>query len=172
MFNWFLNTLDRHGRKLIIMDRDNIRPYLERYYVMWPDSVKRERKDIPFNGFLHRFMLSDDPVFHNHPWDWYRTVILKGGYWEHTPWGTFWRGPGHTRLVRGGQWIPYNKEDPNSPNIPSDSHWIEIPKSGETWTFFMRGRTVRDWGFIPNPQDGHWIRWDVYLEQQRVKNNV
>ena len=29
-------------------------------------------------------MRSDDPIMHNHPWAFF-TVILKGGYWEHTP---------------------------------------------------------------------------------------
>ena len=100
MIKWFLDKLEKAGRKQIIMDRDDLHPYLERYYVAWPDSTKRERKDIPFNTFIHRFMLSDDPVFHNHPWDWYLTIILKGGYWEHTPWGTTWRGPGSWKFKR------------------------------------------------------------------------
>jgi hypothetical protein len=27
------------------------------------------------------------------------TIILKGGYWEHTPQGRFWRGPGTIKLA-------------------------------------------------------------------------
>lgn len=180
MFKWFLNRLEQHGRKAIIMDRDDKEPYLERYYIAWPDSEKRQRKDIPFNCFLHRFMRSDDPVFHNHPWKWYRTVILKGGYWEHTPWGTEWRGVGHTRYVVGDKLVPY----PRSITIPiklgtntishkfslihQDLHWVEVPKPGETWTLFIRGRDHgKDWGFVPRVDTGKWIQHEEYLRQQR-----
>jgi hypothetical protein len=116
-------------------------------------------------------MASDEPVYHNHPWSWYRTIVLKGGYWEHTPWGTNWRAPGHTRLVKGGIWVPYNKEDPNSSFIPSDLHWIEIPNPGETWTLFLRGRTTQPWGFVPDPKNGRWIRWDIY-QNEKLKRNA
>jgi hypothetical protein len=74
------------GRKRIIYNRDNTREYLVRYYLMLKD-----RKDFPFNITLHKIMMSDEPILHNHPWDW-GAVILKGGYWEHTPEGKHWRG--------------------------------------------------------------------------------
>lgn len=188
-----LDALDRKGRKLVIMDRDNLDPYLERYYLAFPDSVHRERKDIPFNTFLHRFMRSDDPVFHNHPWNWYCTVILKGGYWEHTPWGTKWRGPGHVRYQRGNRMVPLYDTTPyvsprgtiirtsrdilismgyiKNPMLHSDLHWVEIPKPGETWTLFTRGRTHgQDWGFVPDIHTGEWIQHEKYLASVRKDN--
>lgn len=169
MFKWFLNALERNGRKLVIMDRDDKEQYLNRWYVAYPDSVMRERKDIKFNTFVHQFMASDDPVFHNHPWLWYHTIILKGGYWEHTPWGTFWRGPGHMRRVIGNKWVPYQQANMVAPVlIPSDLHWVEVPKSGETWTLFTRGRNHGwDWGFVPNPETGQWTQHQEYLASVR-----
>jgi len=148
MMNWFLNWLDRKGRKSVILDRDGLKPYLIRYYLAYPDHDQRQRKDIPFNIFLHQFMLSDEPVMHDHPWS-YFTIILKGGYYEHTPSGTFWRGPGSFRFNRGGY------------------HWIECPEPGKTWTLFFRGRTKQSWGFLV---DKRWVHWQRYLEDMRKKS--
>lgn len=185
-----LDALERHDRKLVIMDRDNLDPYLERYYLAFPDSVHRERQEIPFNTFLHRFMRSDDPVFHNHPWYWYFTVILKGGYWEHTPWGSKWRGPGHMRYQRGDHMIPLYNTAPEvnsngtlfrssrdaliaegvikNPMLHSDLHWVDVPNPGETWTLFTRGRSHgKDWGFVPDLNTGKWIQHEEYLASVR-----
>jgi len=118
---------------------------LVRYYLAFPDHDQRQRIDIPFNIFLHQFMRSDDPVFHDHPWK-YFTIILRGGYWEHTPNGKFWRGPGHFRFNNG------------------DYHWIECPEPGKTWTLFFRGRKKKEWGFLV---DGQWIHWAEYLDMTR-----
>ena len=41
--------------------------------------------------------------------DW-GALILKGGYWEHTPQGKFWRGPG----------LRFRKAE--------DLHWLELAK--------------------------------------------
>ena len=99
---WFLNFLDRVGRKRIVMDRQNDEPYLERYYLFLKD-----RQRFPFNVFLHKFLKSDPDDVHDHPWP-YATLILKGGYYEWTP--IFdregkkiaekcaWRGPGHPQI--------------------------------------------------------------------------
>ena len=67
------------GRYRIIKDRVDDEIYLERYYLFLKD-----RKTFPFNVFLHRFHKSDPDDLHDHPWN-YRTLILKGGYWEYTP---------------------------------------------------------------------------------------
>ena len=98
----FLNMLERMGRKLVIMDRINNEPYLERYYIFLKDRTR-----FPFNVFLHRFLKSDPDDVHDHPWP-YATLILKGGYWEWIPQFNSkgekiceiakWRAPGHFRV--------------------------------------------------------------------------
>ncbi len=145
---WFLKTLDRLGRKRIVMDRINNEPYLERYYLFLKD-----RKHFPFNVFLHRFLKSDPDDVHDHPWG-YATLILKGGYYEWV--GKFnsagqkigeervWRGPGHFRVCRATSY-----------------HRIELCEGVDCWTLFMPGPQRREWGFWYN---GAWMHNDTYLK--------
>ena len=147
---WFLNLLERAGRKRIVMDRVNNEPYLERYYLFLKD---RER--FPFNVFLHKFLKGDPDDVHDHPWP-YATLILKGGYYEWTP--VFdgankkiseicqWRGPGHFRICS-----------------PNSYHRIELDPSVTAWTLFMPGPKKRDWGFLVNNK---WVQHEQYLKER------
>ena len=132
-----LKLLERLGRRRIVMDRVNDEPYLERYYLFLKD-----RQRFPFNVFLHKFLKSDPDDLHDHPWP-YATLILKGGYWETTPEGRFWRSPGHFRICKA-----------------KSLHRIELDPSVECWTVFMPGPKQREWGFIKN---GTWTQWEQYL---------
>ena len=67
------------NRKRVIRDRDSNEPYLVRWYLFLKD-----RKNFPFNVTLHKVLKSDEPVLHDHPWNW-GAIILKGGYYEHIP---------------------------------------------------------------------------------------
>jgi hypothetical protein len=177
MFQWMLNILERHDRKITIYDRDGVDPYLTRYYLRYPDGDNRTSglRDIPGNTFLHQFMRSDDDVFHTHPWDYYHTVILKGGYWAHTPWGTKWCGVGTMKYMNC---LQYKEFDPGGYSkdillLPANLHWVEVPKPGQTWTLFSRGRKINDgfWGFWPDQTKPEIIRHDLYLEQERRKKD-
>jgi hypothetical protein len=150
---WFLNWLDKIGRKRIIMDRLDNEPYLERYYIFLKDRVH-----FPFNIFIHKFLKSDPDDVHDHPWP-YATLILKGGYWEHTPIfneegkkiGEFvrWRGPGHFRTCSANSY-----------------HRIELDPAVTCWTLFMPGPQTREWGFLVKDK---WIHNETYLTE-RAKN--
>ena len=145
--SWFLNLLDRVGRKRIVMDRQNDEPYLERYYLFLKD-----RNRFPFNVFLHKFLKSDPDDVHDHPWP-YATLILKGGYYEWTP--VFdaagkkiaekcaWRGAGHFRICRATSY-----------------HRIELDPNVTAWTLFMPGPQKREWGFLVKNK---WIHNEQYL---------
>jgi hypothetical protein len=147
---WFLNTLERIGRKRIVMDRQNDEPYLERYYLFLKD-----RKRFPFNVFLHKFLKSDPDDVHDHPWP-YATLILKGGYWEWIPQFNStgqkiteiakWRGPGHFRICKATSY-----------------HRIELDPNITAWTLFMPGPQKREWGFLVKNK---WIHNNVYLKGQ------
>lgn len=153
MFKWFLNFLEKIGRKRIILDRESSEPYLERYYLFL-----KERKTFPFNVFVHKFLKSDPDDVHDHPWP-YATLILKGGYYEWVPQfdkeGKLsceirkWRGPGHFRICS-----------------PNSYHRVELKEGVTAWTLFIPGPQRREWGFLVNNQ---WIHNDQYLEIRKNK---
>jgi len=146
----FLNFLDKHNRKRIVLDRQSQEPYLERYYLFLKD-----RKHFPFNVFLHKFLKSDPDDVHDHPWP-YATLILKGGYYEWIP--EFdqqghkineirhWRGPGHFRISSSNSY-----------------HRIELKEGVTPWTLFMPGPQKREWGFLVNNK---WIPNEQYLTEK------
>jgi len=149
-FHKLMSTLDRYR---LIPDRRTGEDYMHRYYLFLKD-----RKSFPFNLTLHKIVKSDDPIFHDHPWP-YMTIILKGGYWEHTPIfneankkiGEFqtWRGPGSIILRKAHEY-----------------HWLELDENvGPATTLFFMGPQQRDWGFLVNRTKlkTQWIQWENYL---------
>ena len=135
------------NRKRVIRDRDSNEPYLVRWYLFLKD-----RKNFPFNVTLHKVLKSDEPVLHDHPWNW-GTLIISGGYYEHTPEGTFWRGPGTIRT-----------------RSSTDLHWLELKDDKPCWTLFWHGRRKRTWGF--QTEDG-WMDYRTFLKNRgNSKKNV
>ena len=131
-------------RKRVILDRVGQKPYLIRYYLFL-----KERKWFPFNIFLHKFLQGDPDELHDHPWP-YLTIILKGGYWEVTPKGRFWRGPGSFRFA-----------------TPKSLNRVELEKGIHAWTLFIPGPKIRDWGFIVN---GKWMQNEKYFKWRVSKD--
>lgn len=138
--------MQRLGRYRVVMDRENDEPYLERYYLFLKD---RER--FPFNVFLHKFLKGDPDDLHDHPWP-YFTIILRGGYWEHTPEGKFWRAPGHFRLC-GSRSL----------------HRIELEPGVTCWTLFFPGPQLREWGFV---KDKQWVQHEQYFELRKEQRDA
>jgi hypothetical protein len=157
--------LNKLGRYRLILDRRTGADYMHRYYLFLKD-----RKKFPFNFVLHKIVKSDDPIFHDHPWE-YITVVLKGGYWEHTPEfdnkGNIvrerrkWCGPGSI-INRASK----------------EFHWLELDKEKPVTTLFFMGRQERDWGFLVEDEGKHkWVKHDEYLidwqeyHKQKVLSN-
>ena len=149
----FHNIMNKLGRYRLIPDRATGDDYMHRYYLFLKD-----RKNFPFNITLHKIVRSDDPIMHDHPWP-YLTVVLKGGYWEHTPvfdnqgnmFTEFqtWRGPGS--IIKRGA---------------NEYHWLELdPNAGPATTLFFMGQQQREWGFLVKTKRGihRWIKWTTYL---------
>jgi hypothetical protein len=149
----FHKVMNKLGRYRLIPDRQTGEDYLHRYYIFL-----KNRKYFPFNVTLHKIVRSDDPIMHDHPWG-YITIVLKGGYWEHTP--VFnddgkiltefqtWRGPGSVIKRNAGEY-----------------HWLELDESvGPATTLFFMGRQQREWGFLVQTKKGlhRWIKWTDYL---------
>jgi hypothetical protein len=146
----FLDWLERHDRKRIIMDRTDSEPYLERYYVLFKERVK-----FPYNIFVHKFLKGDPDDVHDHPWN-YFTIILSGGYYEWIPQFNAdgakncevrkWRGPGSFRFGRMHNY-----------------HRIELKPGVNAWTLFFVGPRKREWGFLV---DDCWIHNETYLSER------
>ena len=149
---FFLDFLERHDRKRIIMDRTCNEPLLTRYYLFLKD-----RKWFPFNAFLHKFHKGDPDDVHDHPWP-YFTLILSGGYWEWVPVFNslgqkineikYWRRPGHFRICGANSY-----------------HRIELEEGVTAWTLFMPGPQKREWGFLVNNK---WIPNEEYLNKKKL----
>ena len=112
------------SRKRLLLDRgpswpdyDKAEPFMIRYYLLF----RKRPKWFPFNILLHKILKSDLGDLHDHYWS-YITIILKGGYWESTENGTFWRGPGY---------IGFRKA--------TDRHSLKIPKGKPAWTLLLAG---------------------------------
>ena len=145
LFMFMGNTLDsllkKYDRHRVIKDKITDEPYLERYYLFL-----RDRQSFPFNIFLHKFLKSDPDDLHDHPWN-YFTLILKGGYYEHTPEGRFWRRPFSFRCGKA-----------------TDLHRIEIDQDKpDCWTLFIPMKKQRVWGF---KKDNEWINNEEYYNKK------
>jgi hypothetical protein len=112
------------NRKRVIMDRgpswpsySNAEPFMIRYYLLF----RRRPSWFPFNIFVHNILKSDLGDLHDHYWP-YVTIILKGGYWETSKYGTFWRSPGYFGFRR-----------------QEDTHSIKLKDGKTAWTILFTG---------------------------------
>jgi hypothetical protein len=93
-----------------------------------------------FSIKLHKIMMSDDDCMHDHPWS-FISIILKGGYVEHTEKGKRLYGVGSIL------WRP-------APSV----HKLEVFQPATTLVITFKRQ--RQWGFItPNG----WVVWSRYI---------
>lgn len=91
-----------------------------------------------FGVFLHRFVASDAPSeFHDHPWSWGASLILRGGYVEER------RRRDDCTITR--RWLGPGRVNFLSPGI---FHRVELRDRRPAWTLFVHGPKVRRWGFL------------------------
>jgi hypothetical protein len=103
---------------------------LDKYLTRWVLLGQRFGADGKGKVFLHWFHRGDaEPYFHDHPWPFW-SLILWGGYWEHTPAGRRWCGP-LSLLRRPAEW----------------RHRVELPEGKRCWTLVWCGPRARSWGF-------------------------
>lgn len=119
-------------------------PYMERWWV-----IPRNRW---LNVYLHRIRHDDDDrALHDHPWC-NITLVLAGGYLEHTPDGVFRREVGDMVFRRS-----------------TALHRLELLAVGwarptQAWSLFVTGPVVRTWGFAC-PQG--WRPWREFVQPER-----
>jgi hypothetical protein len=127
-----------------------------------------------FSIFIHRFMRSDEPVPHDHPWN-FLTYVISGGYTEQLfdrskptrSRGTFkkyWtqrtiqRAPGSIRY-RSANAIHF---------VQTDRKYSleEIEKA--PYTICLLGPRVKEWGFWTS--DTTYVDWREFLKVRSVND--
>jgi hypothetical protein len=134
--------------------------YMMRYYLFHKSKMKDKEKPYGWNAFLHDIRGSDEPFYHDHPWD-YTTVILSGGYWEHTP-----------VLLADGTVIGDRKTFYGPGSVlrrkANHFHYLERGPNGSTWTLFMHSKRLQEWGFLPFGESMK-VSHSVWTEQRRAQ---
>lgn len=99
-----------------------------------------------FNIYLHHVQNSDeDRALHDHEYD-NCSIVLRGGYWDVTPEGRFWRGAGSITFRRA--------EEP---------HRLEVTEGQDAWSLFLTGPRRREWGFhCPKG----WVHWKDFVDER------
>lgn len=114
-------------------------PYLMRWFVL-----PRNRF---LNVYLHKFIDSDDPVAHNHPW-WFASIVLSGCYVEHTDDGA--------RLRRRGSVALRAASFRHTIELLADADGRPVPCR----TLVVTGPKVREWGFWCAGE--RFVPWDEF----------
>lgn len=126
---------------------------------------------------LHEIISSDDrgKGYHDHPWP-YISIILKGGYFEHTPRfesGIYvgddmkWYGPGSILFRKANSWHSLQLASHRIftmggyPGKPEFDHIDHIEHSATT--LFITFKYRQKWGFLVNPHGKKYYR-DVFAE--------
>lgn len=112
-----------------ILDEDG-EPKLHRHYLFGTGKT--------FGVFLHHFVGSDSATeFHDHPWSWAVSFVLRGGYLEDR------RTRDRPAIAR--RWIGAGRFNWLPPNM---FHRVELRQGRPAWTLFIHGPKVRKWGFL------------------------
>lgn len=162
-----------------IIKRRNNEPYLIRWTILGfgIDSSW-------FSIKLHNILISDEECLHNHPWA-FISIILKGGYTEHTkalPWSyklSKWSRPvisekngfhvqhktfkAGSILFRPAHWshrLELGKTLSSKPSLDSNG-FVEYPIP--TWTLVFTFRKIQRWGFFTKHG---WIPHWKYAEEK------
>lgn len=106
-----------------------------------------------FNVYLHHFMASDeDAALHDHPWA-NMSLILDGGYIEHTVRASDGK---HILTPRVAGDVVFRRA--------TQAHRVEMSAPGlSCWSLFITGPKVRTWGFhCPKG----WVPWREFVDSR------
>lgn len=137
-------------------------PYIRRWYV-----IPRNRW---FNIYLHNMLRDDDDrALHDHPWL-NMSIILRGGYIEHVPERPNWY-PNYSKAViqkyrSPGDIIFRKPTSAHRLELFNDQPWPHwrrgMPiKKKPSWSLFITGPRVREWGFLC-PQG--WVHYKRFVD--------
>lgn len=177
--DWLINRAQRRAPDVYIGGKVN--PYLLRWYVTpWSRLYRRKSwadlkwwqkiiRALP-NVYLHQMLRDDDDRdLHDHPW-WNMSIVLRGGYFEYMPW---------MKSEPGGVALPTRRYAGDIIlRRPTDFHRLELPdaeqinmgpnydgpaiwRAAQSWSLFITGPKVREWGFAC-PNGRGWVHWEDF----------
>ncbi len=151
-------------------------PTIPAYMLRW----WRITRNAYFNCYYHVVMRSDDDTaLHDHPW-WSFSVVLDGGYWEHSilPGGVhrkMWYGPGSMQFRRSGA-VAHRLELPSHEVPVLEDHraaadYFRVTmreKEQPARTIFITGPVLRRWGFHHPEQWVDAYEWDEFCQARGI----
>lgn len=158
----FIEQVERIFRRdpdLVIGDPSN--PYMFRWNIIPKNRL--------LNIFLHKFVRDDDDrAMHDHPW-WSMSIVLRSGYYDCRPGPDKteerrWYGPGsiifryatdrHRVELFKEVWPVFEVRDHPDGRYSDVVDVKEVPR--DSWTLFITGPKVREWGFWCPQGWRHW----------------
>jgi hypothetical protein len=176
LLRWHKSKTAARPRDVRIPTNESVPAYMLRWW-----HIKRNAY---FNWYLHNVLRSDDDTaLHDHPW-WSFSLVLDGGYYEHTiaKGGVHymkWFGPGQMHFRPFGSCahrlqLPTEKIDDASMTQMAHSvdlditaykdRQVEMPAT----TMFLTGPVLRRWGFH-HPE--RWVDaydWDEFCQERGI----
>lgn len=141
--DWLIRRVLRRAPDFIIGGTE--RPYLRRWWLIPRNPV--------FNIYVHQFLRSDDDrALHDHPWA-NLSVLLRGGYIEHTVSGSRELQAPAVRVRLSGNFA-HRIELLQQRLAPWPAFHMQ-----PCWTLFITGPRYRSWGF--HCQD-RWVPWQEF----------
>lgn len=127
-----------------------------------------------FNIYYHIVRRSDDDrALHDHPW-WNFSIVLDGGYYEHTIEAggvnkRVWYDAGSVRFRRAGTFahrLELKREGEIQTLDDPRRGWRELPVR----TIFITGPVLRRWGFHHPEQWVDAYEWDEFNRARGINN--
>lgn len=104
----------------------------------------------PANVYLHHILLPDeDGAPHSHPWEWFRTTVLHGGYLQELV-------PSDPEIRKMVNHTSDTVTVGDTREMRSDNYHRISTVLPDTWTLVITGPKVASWGFMV---DGAEVPW-------------
>lgn len=165
--DWIIARVTRRPPDFVIGGQE--KPYLRRWWL-----IPRNRF---FNVYLHQFLRSDDDrALHDHPWA-NASILLRGGYIEHT----IDAGGIHRKRLLEAVAVRVRLTGKIAHRVELLTQYVRRPagvqlnervseiahiEPAPCWTIFITGPRYREWGFHC-PEQG-WIPWQRFVDERDI----
>lgn len=159
LLDWHSQTTFARAHDVRIPFDPSVPPYMLRWW-------KIPRNPL-FNMYFHKVLRSDDDrALHDHPW-WSFSIVLSGGYFEHTIQAggvhrKVWCGPGTMKFRRAGT-CAHRLE------LATDMNGYDEEFDMPAKTIFITGPVLRRWGFHAKSRWVDAYEWDDFCSANGIE---